>query len=88
MDDISWVNAASMSKEGGTACDDDATAGGGTGGGWGTPPWASCRNYALDFMSVCMPLWVLKVLTSTQIVCIIVYVQVWGWIHRELCCGN
>jgi hypothetical protein len=33
MDDISKVNAASISKVGGTAWDDDAAAGGGTGGG-------------------------------------------------------
>jgi hypothetical protein len=55
MDDISWVNAASISKVGGTAWDDDAAAGGGTGGGWGTPPWALCHNCALDFMRVWMP---------------------------------
>jgi hypothetical protein len=39
MDDISWENAASISKVGATAWDDDdaAAAAGGTDEGWGTP---------------------------------------------------
>jgi hypothetical protein len=41
MDDISWENAASISKVGGTAWDDDDAAAGGADRGWGTPPWAS-----------------------------------------------
>jgi hypothetical protein len=56
MEVISCAKAASMSKEVGTACEDDNVAAvGRSGGGWGTAPWASCLIWALDFMRVCMP---------------------------------